>query len=161
MTSPATNYKHPITIDGVATHGVARVLVTHEDLTEEDGSQTLDWDTLVAAAFRQSSVPANARPIWAYANLLEVFAGGAVSAATLSLGDAGAPTELLNAVNVFTGQALGIKAKNGAYTLGTFEADYTAKITIATSDGDVADLDSGIAEIFIEYVSYPTASLLQ
>lgn len=154
-------HKQPITIDRVYTQGTAKLLVTHEHLTEEDGSQTLDWETLVAEAFLASSVPANARVMWCHANLLEVFAGGAVSAATLSLGITGALTGLLNAINVFTGQDLGIKVKNGAYTLGTFEADYTAKITVATTDGNVADLTTGKIELFIEWIALETASLLQ
>lgn len=156
----ALEYKTPITIDRVAKHGVAKVLVTHEDLTEEDGSQTLDWST-IATALREQDVPSNARLMWAYHNLLEEFAGGAVSAATLSLGDAGTANELINAQSIFTGAGAGIKAPNGSYTLGTFEAAYDAKITIATTDGNVADLTAGKLELFIEYIAYPTASLLQ
>ena len=156
-----TQFNDNVRIDKTTTYGTARVLVTHADLTAAATSQVLDWDDLVAAAFREGSVPTNARVMYAWGNLLTEFSGGSVSACTLSLGDGGAATELLNAVNVFTGAGAGLKTKNGAYTLGTFEADYDAKITVTTTDDDVADLTAGAIELFIQWEAINTDALLQ
>jgi hypothetical protein len=156
-----TQFNDTVRIDKTVTYGTARVLVTHADLTAAATSEVLDWDTLVDAAFREGAVPTNARVTYAWANLLEEFAGGTVSACTLSLGDNGAATELINAVDVFTGAGTGLKVKDGAYTLGTFEADYDAKITVTTTTDNVVSLTAGKIELFIQYEALNTDALLQ
>lgn len=154
----ALHLNQPIRIDSGITHGVARLRITHADLTDEDGSQSFTFNSL-ALGKGESTVPANARIMSCHLNLLEEFSGGDATAVTLSLGDAGAGTELMNAINVFTGAGTGIKVGNGAYTLGTFEAAYAPLVVIASSDADVADLDAGIVEISIVYQAIETASL--
>lgn len=159
-----TSLKTPLKIDAALTLGVAKLRITHEDLTDEDTSQTLDWDDLVVDGdqhLRESTVPANAVILFQWQNLLEEFSGGSVSACTLSVGDGGSATELTNALDVFTGAGTGLKAGNGSYTKGAaIEADYDGKVTIATVDGNLADLDAGEVEVFIYYAALPTGALL-
>ena len=152
------NINQPIRIDSGITLGVARLRLTHADLTDADGSQSFTFNSL-ALGKGESVVPANARIMSCHLNLLEEFAGGSASAVTLSLGDAGSGTELINALSVFTGAGTGIKAGNGSYTLGTFEAAYAPLVVIASTDDDLDNLTAGIVEISIVYQAIETASL--
>lgn len=149
----------PIRIDSAVTIGVAKVRVTRADLTDADGSQTLVWNTL-AVGQGESPVPANARIMYAWGVLREVFAGGTASAVTVSLGDVGSTTELFNALNVFTGQTLGMKGMNGSYTRGTLESDYGPRITVASADDDLDNLETGIIDLYIQYEAINTDAVL-
>lgn len=154
----------PIRIDSAVTFGVAKVRVTHADLTTAGASQVLDWDDLVNASgshSRECSVPANARILRQWSDLLEEFSGGDVTAVVMDVGDDGVDDELTSAIDVFTGAGTGLKLADGAYTWGgAIEADYNGKITFTASDGDVADLDAGEVEIFIQYEAINSDALL-
>lgn len=152
-----TNYDHPIRVDGAFTMGVARCRLDTSNLTAEALTQTLVFNTL-ALANRGTPIPANARIITAWVNVLVPFAGGGATAATVTLGDAGAPTELLTAANIFTGGA-GLKPKSGALASGAFEAAYAPQLVITTVDANVDALTAGVLEAFIQYEQLNTDSL--
>lgn len=145
----------PVRIDSAVTYGVAKVRVAVADLTE---AATV-WNTL-AAAQGESPVPANARIMYAWGVLREVFAGGDATAVAVSLGDAGGTTELFNALNVFTGETLGMKGMNGSYTRGTLEADYGPRITVASTDDDLDNLETGLIDLYIQYEAINTDAVI-
>jgi hypothetical protein len=153
----APGFNHPLVIDKVLTVGVAKCRITHEDLTDEDTSQALTFNTL-AVGTGDSPVPATARIIYAWINIIEPFAGGSASAVTAILGDAGSSNELITAVSIFTG-ASGLKVKTGSYTLGTFEAAYAPIVTIVSTDDDLDNLTAGIIEVCIQYEAISTSSV--
>lgn len=152
-----TTFRTPLTIDSLVTHGCAVCRVTHEDLTDADTSQTLTLSTL-AVGLGESAIPANARPMFAWLNIIVPFSGGGNTEVTVALGDAGDIDELISAVSVFTG-ASGIKPKTGAYTLGSFEAAYAPIATFTTTTGTCAGLTAGILEIVIVYQQILTDSV--
>jgi hypothetical protein len=157
------HHNQPIRIDRAVTHGVAKVRVTHADLTAAALTQTLDWDDLVNASTsgRESSVPANARIMRQWSNLIEEFSGGTVATCVYDVGDDGTADELSSAINVFTGAGTGLKDADGSYTWGgSIEADYNGKIKFTTTVGDVADLDAGEIEFFIQYEVINSDALL-
>lgn len=139
----------PIRIDKAVTYGVAKYRITHADLTDDDTSQTITLSELAQGA-AGSVVPANARVMFAWANVVVPFSGGTVSAVTVALGDAGDIDELITAVSVFTG-ASGILPKSGAYTLGTYETAYAPIATFTSVDGNLLALDAGVLELFVQY----------
>ena len=150
------NHTQAQTVQGV-TRGVAYCRFRFDDLVETDTSEVISWATLVAAhPDGASNVPPNSRITYAHARLIEVFAGGDVTAVTITLGDAGAATEQMTALNVFTGQALGLKPKTGAYAGAAIEAAYAPILTVATSDGNLDELESGEIEFALHYESITT-----
>ena len=139
----STTYRQPIIIDSLVKHGCAVCRITHADLTDADTSQTLTLSTL-AVGLGESAIPANARPMFAWVNVLVPFAGGGNTEVTIALGDAGDIDELISAVSVFTG-ASGILPKTGTYSLGAFEAAYAPIATFTTTTGTCAGLTAGIS----------------
>jgi hypothetical protein len=124
--------------------------ITHVDLTTAGVAQTILWSALKLTQRLAEVVPANAVIIDAELLLITEFSGGGAASVVLTMGDAAVPDELLTAVNVFTGAGTGLTKKNGAYTLGSFEAAYVPQVTI-TSDVDVDLLTAGSAEMRITY----------
>lgn len=116
--------------------------VDTDDFTTAGTSQAVD----VSAGF-----PANAYVLSGHVELLETLSGGAVSAATVQLGDTADPDELLTSTNVFTGQALGRKWSPGAFTFGTLESGYSPELLVSTTDGNVDDLTTGVVKVIIDY----------
>lgn len=150
-------HDNPVKIQGV-TRGVCYAYLDTSDLSDEDTSQTVTWAALVAAhPDGASSPPANARITYAHANLIAVFSGGSVSACTLALGDAGDIDEQLTAFSVFTGATLGLYPKTGTYAGTAIEASYTPIVTVTTTDGNLADLDTGKIELALHYEIIDTA----
>lgn len=152
-----STFRSPIIIDSLVKHGVAVCRITHADLTDADTSQTLTLSTL-AVGLGESAIPANARPMFAWLNIIVPFSGGGNTEVTVALGDAGDIDELISAVSVFTG-ASGIKPKTGTYTLGTFETAYAPIATFTTTTGTCAGLTAGVLEIVIQYESIQSESV--
>jgi hypothetical protein len=102
--------------------------------------------------------PPSIRLTRAWISLITVFAGGSVSAATLSIGTTGSPATYLGATNVFTGATAG-----GAVTLaagaglGNFlggnatpQAQGTVRIQLLTTTANANTLTTGDVDIFLE-----------
>jgi hypothetical protein len=153
----ATKLKTPLQIDAALTFGVAKIRVDAADLTDSDTSQALTLNAM-AIGRGESPVPANARIMYAWVNVITGFEGGTLSALTVTLGDAGAATELLTATDVFTG-AEGVAPMDGAYAVGTFEAAYAPVATFAATGDDMDNIDTGALEICIAYEAINTDSL--
>jgi hypothetical protein len=145
-----------------AEFGVARVRVTHEDLTDTDTSQTFTWAALVAAhPTGASSVPANAFLVQAGITRITDFAGGSISAITAKLGDSGNDDELLEAAStdIFTGAKATktIDEKNGTYTLwSVLETGYSPTVTIDSTSDNVDQATAGECELWIVYCAITT-----
>jgi hypothetical protein len=157
------NHKQAQTFQGV-TYGTAVVRLSHTDLTAAALTETVTLDALrVAHPDGQAGVvPANARIMYAYVNLITPFSGGTVATCVVDVGDTAIPSELIAAHNVFTGATLGPGTTAGAYTLGALEADYTgdgAAVVVTTTVGNVADLTAGAAEICIIYQALTSDAL--
>jgi hypothetical protein len=151
------------TIQGV-TYGTAIVRISHTDLTAAAATETIAWADLRAAHpdALAGNIPANARLMYAYVNLIEVFAGGSAATATLGAGDTALPAELIAAHNVFTGAPLGVGTTAGAFALGTLESDYDgdgAGVTITITGDTVDNLTTGEADVCVIYQSLTTDSL--
>lgn len=97
--------------------------------------------------------PANARVLWAVADLKQVVAGGTISAVTITVGDAADPDELLTSTNIFTGAALGKKyTPAAAYVPLTLEATAYAPIAVITfTGGNSNTATTGRIVIVIDY----------
>lgn len=146
-----TKFDNRVKIQGV-TRGVCYAYLSYDDLSDEDTSETITWAALVTAhPDGASNPPANARIVYAHANLLEVFAGGSVSACTVALGDAGDTDEQITAVSVFTGATLGLLPKTGTYAGTAIESAYTPIVTVTTVDGNIDTLTSGKIEFALHY----------
>jgi hypothetical protein len=138
------------------TRGTARVRLTHVDLTAAALAQTFTFaDLLKRAGDRGQPMPAWARVRDAVLVRAVDFAGGGAASATIDVGDAADPDELIAAASIFTGAKAGaaIAVANGAYVLGSFEAAYAPQLTI-TSDVNVDTLTEGALEVRIIYDAY-------
>ena len=150
------NHTQAQTVQGV-TRGVVYAYLSHEDLSAEAVTEAVLWSALVAAHPDGSAMPpANSRITYVHANLIEVFAGGAVATCTIALGKSGATTEQMTALNVFTGAALGLKPKTGSYAGTAIEAAYAPLLTVTTTEADVDALTSGLIEFAIHYETITT-----
>jgi hypothetical protein len=110
-------------------------------------SKTYKYTDFTAAATSDTEafVTLPTGPVWFLENwvdLDEAFAGaGPVSNATLSLGDAGAATELINAAVVFSG--LGAKTTRGARAYGYVEDGHVPIVTLTLTGGNCSGLTAG------------------
>lgn len=151
------NYRSSLNIQGKI-QGVARVRLAAADLTEAAGTQTFTFGELITAhPIGSALIQPLARIVDAWIVRLEDFVDNpaVASAVTLSLGDAAAPIELLDTVDVFTGakatSTIGIA--NGLFTFRTFEADYQPQVVLA-ADVNVDTLTGGIVEVCIEFEAF-------
>lgn len=125
-----------------------RVRVDIRDVTfDEDTSTAVDLNAL----FPSTPFPTGVIRMMPIMTLREVFAGGAVSACTCALGDAGVPTGLITAQNVFTGQSLGIKQVGGAEYANRYEAAFAPTLTVATTTANGTALTTGIIDVAIQF----------
>lgn len=126
-------------------------IITHDEFTDADTSHELDLNGRTAG----KEFPANAVPVGCYMDLVEVFAGGTISAATVQLGDAGAPGGLFTDQDVFTGATLGLTAVTYGTELGftTFniESAFAPTLTLDTTDGNCDDTTTGKVRVHILY----------
>ena len=151
-----TTFRQPVTIDNLVKHGVAVCRLTHENLTDNDTSQTFTLSSLNTDT-GESAVPANSRIMYSWINVITAFEGGGNSAVVIKLGDAGSDNELITNVSVMS---TGLKVQSGAYTLGAFEATaYAPQVVVTTTDGTCAGLTAGVLEICIAYQTIDTVSV--
>lgn len=94
-----------------------------------------------------------------YVDLRVVFAGGAVNACTIILGDTNDDDGLLTSTNVFTGQSTGVKCTPSAaeYRSALYESAFVPLLTINTTNGNVSALTTGTIDIWIPYSLRPSS----
>lgn len=130
---------------------VWELLVTVGDFTGEgDTSQDLNLDTLYPD-----------RPfinnVWlepgAHVVPVTAFAGGAINAVTIQLGDANDPDGLVTSSSVFTGVTIGapIATPSAAEYALRFESAYAPQLRIVTTNGNVSALTAGALLIRIPF----------
>ena len=123
---------------------------------DADGIQEFDMHTYNA----NNLFPANVVRTHPLIYVTELFAGGAISAATIEMGDAGDPNGLHTAVDVFTGAALGYRANTTAAAeyAPRFEAAFIPSITLRTTTGNVNAATSGDLWIMLGFNPVPGVS---
>lgn len=155
MSSIPVKHHRPIEIQG-RKYGVARCRVNFDD-AEVDlaaASAVVTWaEAVTNHGTGAHAPPANSNIVDAWLIRVTDFVGGAISAITVSLGDAGNDDELLAASNIFTGAkaAAAITTQDGVYTKGTFESAYTPIITITATGANLDALTAGAFELCIAY----------
>ena len=124
------------------------------DYTEADGSQALSLNV----AFPQNAFPPEVFILpGAYIDLVEVVAGGVISAATVILGDTNDDNGLLTVSNVFTGATLGrtVTPDAAEYPDGRYESQFVPLLQLDTTTGTVAAATTGIIDVYIPYALAP------
>jgi hypothetical protein len=123
--------------------------ITLAGTLDGDGAQEFDMHTYNPANLFPANVQRGVPMIY----LSEVFAGGAVDAATVEMGDANDPNGLHTAVNVWTGATLGYFANtvSAAEYAPRFEAAFIPSITIRTTSGFVNALTTGFLWVGIKF----------
>lgn len=117
-------------------------------LTESDGSQELDLNTL----FPRNTFPTNVMRMECYARLIQVFAGGAISAGTVTIGVTGTADGFLTSTNIFTGATLGMKETVAASLRAPrFEAALAPVAVITSTTANVTAYTTGKLLIGIRY----------
>ena len=117
---------------------------------EGDTSQDLDLDALYPGSPFINNV-------WlepgAHIVPLVAFAGGAVNAVTLALGDAGAFNGLVTASSVFSGVTIGSPIATPAATEYAlrYESSFRPQVRIVTTNGNVSALEDGRALVRIPF----------
>lgn len=130
--------------------------VRYSDFSDADTSQALTLNT----AFPHNAFPTDVFLTFgptAYIDLVEVFAGGGVTAATLILGVSGNTNGLVESTNVFTGETLGRKyAAGDLYVAATIDqAAMSPLLELNTTTDNIDTLTSGIVDIYIPYTLAP------
>jgi hypothetical protein len=104
----------------------------------------------LATTYPRLSFPPNVMRHEAFIELRQTFSGGAVSACTVEVGDAGDTDGLLTATNVFTGQDLGLKfTVSAAEYLPRPEAEFSPVVRILTTSANVSALTQGVLDVHI------------
>lgn len=123
---------------------------THADFDEADTSTNA---TLYVA-------PANMMVHDVYEKLVTDFSGGAVSAATISVGTAASTAAFMaakdcftGAVNTFAGGNVGGGAKSGVVAAGT-----AITCTVATTTANTTALTAGVVDIWLLVSRIPTTN---
>ncbi len=122
---------------------VLSLRITHVDLTAAATTQAISFATLPSG------------PVWfleTWADLDVAFAGGSISALTVSLGDAVDHDEILDDVDGFA--TLGAKSIRGARAYGYMEAGHTPIVTITATGDNVVNATAGEVVVYcrIAYV---------
>jgi hypothetical protein len=137
--------------------GQSIVRVRHTDLTAAALTQVLTFAVLRATYVRGELLPANAEILTVAVVRHSDFSGTGVTAVTVDVGDAAAPTELAAGVDVFTGAKA--TAAVSAFPLATpqFEAAaYGSQVTITSVGANVDQIDAGDVELRISYRAHVT-----
>ncbi len=137
----------------------ARIRVVAADFTAAAGSEALDLAALVAANPAICSGPFPGSEVMTTAwsvDLVEEFAGGAISAATIILGISGTTNGYLTTTDVFTGAGEGWKQTPSA-SLWTprRSGTLTPLLTLATTSDDVANAEEGILDVHFHFCMMP------
>jgi len=113
---------------------------------------TLDGTTATASTLNTilsgvGEFPANMRILAAEFELIEVFAGGSVSACTAEAGDAGDPNGYITALDVFTGVTVGLLADAFGAEIDNenarLETALEPSITLRSTGGNTDTLTTG------------------
>lgn len=154
-----TNYSQPQTFQGV-THGRAIVRLRYTALASE-ASLTKTFTLAELRGSRgYSTIPAQALITDAQVIRHTDFVGGAITAVTVSVGDAGAPTELINAADVFTGAKATNDIEMSVISPAAYEQTaYGAQVVITSVTANLDELTAGDCEIAISYRSFTTDTL--
>lgn len=117
--------------------------VEHSDLTAAATTESVD----IGAAFGAGVVV-----VGAYLDVTTLFSGGSVSAITAEVGIKGGDTNsIVDAMDVFTGAATGIKTAYGVGPAGYYGAITPAILFTATGD-NVVNLTAGDLTVTIIYL---------
>lgn len=111
-------------------------------------SQEIDLNV----AFPSTPFPTNVRRGRAYIKRVTDFTGGAVSALTVAVGDAGDPDGLLTATNVFDAGAGYSETSGAAESTPTIETGLVPTLTLAATGDDVDALATGELVVCIPFV---------
>lgn len=136
MSNPTLYHEPGIASElGYGSYQLISQVITVADLTAEAAAENIAI----------TGFPAKAMKIAAWIELKEVFAGGSAESATVQIGDAGDPDELMVATSVFTGVSPAILGGQGAAKGWSFEAAYApvARFTVTGSGINVDDLTTG------------------
>lgn len=114
---------------------------------DADGSQEFDLHTYDA----NNLFPANVERKKPYVRLITNFTGGAVNAATITVGDTGAANGLITATSVFSGAPKIIQTVGAAEYADRIETAFIPVAVIATTNGNVNALTAGKALIAIAF----------
>lgn len=121
-----------------------RTLDLSTALTDADGSQAVSIQANDAGV----NFPANARLLGAGTIVKTPVAGTGLSALTVTLGDAGAATELMTATDLFGDAVNSFSQAPGAATFGQLEAaGYVPLATYASTGANVADITGVIVHV--------------
>lgn len=121
-----------------------RTLDLSTALTDADGSQAVS----IQADDQGRNFPANARLLGAGTVVKTPVAGTSLSALTVTLGDAGAATELMTATDLFGDAINSFSQAPGAATFGQLEAaGYVPIATYASTGANVADVTGVIVHV--------------
>lgn len=121
-----------------------RTLDLSTALSDADGSQAVSIQADDAGA----NFPAQARLLGAGTLVKTPVAGTSLSALTVTLGDAGAATELMTATDLFGDAANSWSTAAGAATFGQLEAaGYVPLATYASTGANVADVTGVVVHV--------------
>lgn len=129
--------------------------VRYSNFTSAATSQALSLN----ATFTANPFPPDAFiQMGAYVDLIQVFSGGAVTAATVILGDAGATNGLLTISNVWTGATTTRICTPAAteYDDVALETQFVPLLTLVTTTANVNVLTQGILDVYIPYSLAPS-----
>ena len=160
----ATNHddtKIRFTSEGAVKHGLGlvpmqrmKLQITTADLTAAATTDTVDF---------ASTLPDGSLLMGISYDLIEVFAGGSVTACVVDLGDGTNADRFIDNVDIFTGATTGFAFEtadtvgDGADTGGLplqLTAATTFRATVTSTTDDVDQLTTGILNIYLDYY-YP------
>ncbi len=131
--------------------------VRFSDFDETDTSEVMTLNT----QFPHNAFPTHAFLTFgptAYIDLIEVFAGGTVAAATMILGVSGNTNGLVESTDVFTGSTLERKYAGGdLHVIATIDqAALSPLLQLDTTTGTIDELTQGIVDIYIPFTLAPS-----
>jgi hypothetical protein len=151
-------HRQPETFQGV-THGRAIVRLPYTALAAVAATSKVFTFAELRSARGYSEIPANALILDSQVIRHADFAGGAISAVVVDVGDAGAPNELQAAVDVFTGAKATADINMSTPALPISEPlAYAAQVTITSTGADLSELTAGVCELAISYRSFTTVA---
>lgn len=114
-------------------------------------SKTYKFSDFTAAATTDTEafLDLPAGPVWFLENWVDLdvlFAGTAITAVTIDLGDSGDPDELVDAVDMFA--SLGVKTTRGARAYGYVESGHTPIVTLTCTGGNCSALTAGQVTVY-------------
>lgn len=137
----------------------ARIRVVAADFTAAAGTEAIDLAALAAAEVSRCSGPFPGTEVmttgWSV-DLVQEFAGGSISAATIIMGISGTTNGFMTTTDVFTGAGVGWK-QTPAATLWTprRSASLVPLLTLATTSDDVSEADEGIVDVHFQFCHMP------